>query len=340
MSTQGSLVQDQDNSSIEQLLQSGFETIVQAFELKSTSFQQVISEQSKKITELQSKITVLNDQIAMLKQENSFYKKENERLSEQNLKFEKKLKNANKSKSMRKQLIEDQTFMNNYYNTNTDSMINANQEEQENEGPLTDRKQFATLNQLYSNKNHAKSYLKYNSPREPEVDTGIGKIETRVKALKTNLNSKNSSQINLHMRNKTVLGLGLNNKVGTLDFSNLKREKNARPNSVNRQIYSARTEEEYRTFPSQINNININNNGNSISLDSSMSLSRNCEVTNTFLNKCKIYLTPRTFEKIVNIFQDYKDGLITEGNVVTQTRNLIKENNDLLSLFDSLFSIN
>ena len=72
--------------------------------------------------------------------------------------------------------------------------------------------------------------------------------------------------------------------------------------------------------------------------DYSNNTKQNENLTN-FLNQCKIFLTPRNFELIVNIFQKYKDGYINEENVVIQTKKLLQNNLNLIKLFDSLFIV-
>ena len=61
------------------------------------------------------------------------------------------------------------------------------------------------------------------------------------------------------------------------------------------------------------------------------------ETVSNFLKECQIYLTPNNFEKIVKIFQDYKNGTIDEENVVNNTKLLLSENKNLINLFESNF---
>ena len=68
MSSQPKLNIDSQKSNIDQLLQTGFETIVQAFELKDTTYQASLKEQAIQLNELQSKITILKEEIEILKQ--------------------------------------------------------------------------------------------------------------------------------------------------------------------------------------------------------------------------------------------------------------------------------
>ena len=57
-----------------------------------------------------------------------------------------------------------------------------------------------------------------------------------------------------------------------------------------------------------------------------------------FLKQCKILLEKDSFEAIVKLFQEYKDGLITDEGIVTKTQNLLENNKELIDLFTKVFS--
>ena len=57
-----------------------------------------------------------------------------------------------------------------------------------------------------------------------------------------------------------------------------------------------------------------------------------------FLNKCKNLLDKESAEKIINIFQDYKKGLITDKGIILQIQKYIWKNNELIELFNKAFS--
>jgi histone deacetylase complex regulatory component SIN3 len=56
------------------------------------------------------------------------------------------------------------------------------------------------------------------------------------------------------------------------------------------------------------------------------------------LKQCKILLEKDSFEAIVKLFQEYKDGLITDEGIVTKTQNILENNKELMSLFTKVFS--
>ena len=57
-----------------------------------------------------------------------------------------------------------------------------------------------------------------------------------------------------------------------------------------------------------------------------------------FLNKCKNLLDKQSAEKIMNVFQDYKEGLITDKGIFLQIKKYIWKNNELIELFNKAFS--
>lgn len=57
-----------------------------------------------------------------------------------------------------------------------------------------------------------------------------------------------------------------------------------------------------------------------------------------FLKQCKILLEKDSFEAIIKLFQEYKDGLITDEGIVTKTQNLLENNKELIGLFTKVFS--
>lgn len=116
------------NVNIEQLLQSGFETIVQAFELKSTTLQATINEQNDIIKEYQNKINILKEEINLLSKENSFYKTENNKLKhiQRNLKSRSTHKEDNTINNNKHTLIKETSDLH-LQNINTNiNTINSN----------------------------------------------------------------------------------------------------------------------------------------------------------------------------------------------------------------------
>lgn len=359
---------DSQESNIEQLLQTGFETIVQAFELKNTTYQASLKEQATQLNELQSKITILKEEIEILKQENSFYKKENEQLRLANMKLNSSLRNSqNRLKTIRNSINEEKDYIN-YCNTNANESNNTNFIDGEsalnndNEMPLTERRDVQkkikvnntrpktkSVNNLYK---HPYGHLTSNNStsniyaNKNELKGKYGHIETRIHSLKKNLTNRTepiiaNTSLNDKYNSTYQMKYSNNNMNSTtprfnpIDFTAIKDSSNRRSQSMSRPEYN-KEEYDYGQKENSMNNPNdINNN---VSIESNISnQSKQYEVTNQFLNQCKIYLTPGNFERIVNTFQDYKDGLINDDEIVSRTRSILQGNNKLLNLFETLF---
>ena len=56
---------------------------------------------------------------------------------------------------------------------------------------------------------------------------------------------------------------------------------------------------------------------------------KNDEITN-FLKKCKILLDKEFFEEIVKLFQENKEGLLTDEGIIIKTQRYIESNKKLI----------
>ena len=65
---------------------------------------------------------------------------------------------------------------------------------------------------------------------------------------------------------------------------------------------------------------------------------KNKEKVNFFLAKCKNLLDKESAEKILIIFQEYKEGLITDKGIFLQIQKYICKNKELIELFNQVFS--
>ena len=57
-----------------------------------------------------------------------------------------------------------------------------------------------------------------------------------------------------------------------------------------------------------------------------------------FLKKCKISLDEITFNKIVKLFQDYKNEIINDNDIIQKINYYLKYNSELLNLFNNIIS--
>ena len=48
-------------------------------------------------------------------------------------------------------------------------------------------------------------------------------------------------------------------------------------------------------------------------------------------------LNKEFFEQIVKLFQDYKDGLLTDEGIIIKTQRYLESNKELIELFNKVF---
>ena len=65
----------------------------------------------------------------------------------------------------------------------------------------------------------------------------------------------------------------------------------------------------------------------------------NTKLINNFLNQCKINLSNKEFESIINLFENFKQNNIYEDEVIKNARKLLKNKINLLNLFESIVTI-
>ena len=57
-----------------------------------------------------------------------------------------------------------------------------------------------------------------------------------------------------------------------------------------------------------------------------------------FLKKCKVYLAQNIFSKVVKLFQEFQNGIITDEGLVQKINYYLKNNSELLNLFKNIIS--
>ena len=168
-------------------------------------------------------------------------------------------------------------------------------------------KQFLTENNIISN-NKTTDEIKINNIINNEK---LDKIKNNDNILSTN--------------NKEFKG-----KI-CLTYDNLFNKMNSKKNS-------------YTSFRGKILNKNISenifkNNDNKKNKNMNFDLLekiKNDEIT-YFLKKCKMLLDKEFFEEIVKLFQEYKDGLLTDEGIIIKTQRYIESNKELIELFNKVF---
>lgn len=92
-----------------------------------------------------------------------------------------------------------------------------------------------------------------------------------------------------------------------------------------------------RTYQNQKNSQKRINNNDNLNGNASLKELKIKEMT-FFLKKCKVYLDQITFENVVKIFQDYKKGIINDDSIIQKMKNYLKNNSDLLNLFNNIIT--
>ena len=149
------------------------------------------------------------------------------------------------------------------------------------------------------------------------------------------INDINNEDLNLKVLNQILLS---NNNDNNITKNNNKNKKLGQKvcltydNLFNTNIKEInKNKNSYNTFRGKIFNKNISEKciRNQKNKDK--------EKVKFFLNKCKNLLDKESSGKIVNIFQDYKEGLITDKGIILQIQKYIRKNNELIELFNKIF---
>ena len=366
-------------SNIEELLQNGFETIVQAFELKKISSENLLKEKEDIINDLSNKMKILNKENELLKKENDLLTIENNKLKQENLVYKSSIHSNSKSvfqlqRSIIIPKIKQIFDTNENENTITnDKNIFFNKEqldENMKNGSLTDRKEInLDNNKIYINKNEDNLSTKFDR-KKSSFSPGINEIRIPLTNINTNspFNKKNNDNNLKYNKIDTKINTLRRNLSSKLFMRNLENHKTdidySQPDSFdmvskrkNMIELNNNNVHQFQIFEKKIENINKNkstidekNNQNSKKYfnnfiyntkipDNILNNGRRNENITKFLNQCKVYLTPRNFECIVNIFQKFKNGYINQETVISETKNLLQNNRNLIQFFESMFIV-
>ena len=74
-----------------------------------------------------------------------------------------------------------------------------------------------------------------------------------------------------------------------------------------------------------------------IKSDSAEKINKKDEIT-YFLKKCKMILEKELFDKIMKLFKEYKEGLLTDEGIIIKTHKYLGNNKELVELFNKVFS--
>ena len=361
----------QENN-LENLLQTGFDTINQAFDLNKNYYESKLKELSRTINDYLNKETLFKEEIDMLKRENSYYKKLNDILKNENNSLKLSIHSSNNENKTYSNEEDEKNFIldNNKINNNNNENLQTNEDIDLilNKNPLTERKEKndfkcnnnynknnSTLNikrnsNYFSLYNNDKNKLNNNNNIKNNYSNDFNFYSKKSSNNYNNFYKKNNSSKNLfdHNFNNNYKKQKIETKIIPLkkNYSSIYNissliNDDIRENKFDNNKTPIRTFNKANT--ERINRYNdnlIDDYINNKNMKDSLFLSPNfkqSETVSNFLKECQIYLTPNNFEKIVKIFQDYKNGTIDEENVVNNTKLLLSENKNLINLFESNF---
>ena len=196
---------------------------------------------------------------------------------------------------------------------------------------------------------------KRNNNREMESD-----LQPRDTSLSCQDNNKNRSysskqfikekEKNIISNNKTTDEIEINNALYNEDIDNKVSNNKEFEGKIcltydNKLSQMQKKKNSYNSFRRKILNKNISDNDfiNEINKRDKYSnifgekKKKNDEIT-FFLRKCKMLLDKESFEEIMKLFQDYKDGLLTDEGIITKTQTYLENNEKLIELFNKVFS--
>ncbi len=335
MSTEINL--DDTENNINKLLESGFETIIQAFKLKGNSYEIQLNDKNKKIINLKNKIQILQQEIEMIKNENIYFKSQ----IEQHKKKNSIISTINTTRNYDKKKRNETLYLQN------DSVKNTNND---------------ILNYKNNNNSSNNNNKKYNNSVKIRTNKLFQKCDSIENCEENNITERNLNIDYLDIvypkscHNKDKNDLMKSNKnitsYSTKNFlNNSKKEESKniikKNHSLNEIPYK---ENNFYTFKNKNNNNddeiienlnkNILNNGYNLLEESSSNInSKQTEQITNFLNECKIKLSKRNFEFIVQTFQNFKDGKINEEKVMLEIKTILQNYPQINNLFESIFII-
>jgi hypothetical protein len=323
-------------NSNEQLIQSGFELIVKAFDQQEKSHQ-------NDIHILEDKVTKLLQENKLLLSENDLYQNEIHKLQKLNESLQLYIETLrNKLNMVRMSVLEEGD---NITTTNNDNNVHPNTTQSNIKGKgnqlttqINQRKmrntrltkaisntsttQNQNTNQSHRNSTlfantsspHNEYYVNNNTPftnKDKDYSDGDVRSSDNIKHITSGIQSM-KKQYKIKVDKQYLEQLKLNCKLPT----SLTSPNSSRGGS----------------------NSNNNNNNNNDKSNTSIKLTSSPETINSFLIQCKDKITPQNFEKILLLFNNHKSGLISSSDLITKIKEVLQlqENKYLLNLFDSL----
>ncbi len=201
----------------EDLLQKGFNCIVEAFDLKGKISEEKIIELETLVKELKTKLNILNEEMEMIKRENLYYKTQNERLMKDN--------NSLKTKKI-------------FENPNFDIIIDNNKSQNKYESVTSDNDNHEK-NKIHLNKNLIESNFRIPPEKHyrKKMCESVSSRNTRIpikKLVKITNNSFAEERIYNLRQNLTINNE--NKSLNKMSNSNFKQFMTIDNNSMSRDL--------------------------------------------------------------------------------------------------------
>ena len=312
----------------ENILQDGIKSIIELFNNKNREHNKNIIEQKSYI----AKINKLQDENFKLLMENKSLKKLNEKLKLENIDL----------KNMIEGIKGKITFMDSKIKT-----INENY----------------CLNQLKVSKRIIPSNCSFNKIQlKKKVNNCMtDKYKKRNNVLNTNMNlnynfrrnldngalkktETNLSHRYLLIKNKIISDENTDINKNTFSFNKMDRNKNNSFDKLvlytNDDIHLNKKDDKSKFYYNNLNSLSHkifaqNEEENDVNFKKIQKNKKISEMNN-FLNRCKFSLDKQNYENLLKTFHDYKNGLITEKGIIEKTHLFLKNNRELINMFDEI----
>lgn len=303
----------------EQLIQSGFELIVKAFDDQEKCHQSTVGV-------LEEKISNLLHENKELKNENGLCRDEIQQLRDTNVKLQLYVDTLrNKLDNVRKSILEDGNMSNTIDINDNNTNINNN------------------LTQIQMHLKSKSSQINQKKMRNTRLTKAIPRCSTSQNTIYNN-NSSNSNSNQRNTKMTSNISASSEYYVNSIPFINKEKEhsesegirgnvKKQNKIKVDRN-YLEQLKLNTVAFPTSTTAPNSGRGKENVNTFTSSSF----ETVNTFLVQCKDRISPSTFEKMLLLFNNHKSALISSNELVSKIKELLQleDNTYLYNLFNTL----
>lgn len=329
---------DEDKDEEDQVLHSGLEYVVKAFEQLKEKSRNTINDLENELTKLSSQLSILTKENNKLKQENNEIQAENQKIKSQNNKLLSSLEsNQSKLQMIKKSILEANSFSSinpintNSANTNINNNINTYNIDNTLNNPVgTGQKHSMPMKQdLFHMYNKKAIYL----PASQYIPDNNGNHKKSSNTSPITINNDKYYNIDNKI-NKIINNLSARDSISkvnnTIGESRL----------INHPNYDEKIEVKQRTRVSTPAGNRSNLKEKILqgkSAHKSNEKSNRYETINKFLNECNLRLDPLIFEQILSIFESSKKNTISEEECKKKITQLIPNYHSLLQILETVF---